>query len=238
MREVAPHREGTVNIHLSLSAIARPTLVLVAATAMVGAVACSSEDEEPEATSTATTAATATTEATTAATATATATEEATATAEATTEATGEASGETVEVTGVDYAFEGLPETIEAGTTLTFVNGSDAEFHEMVVIAIPDGEERSVEELVALPPEESDAIFASVQPALVTVAMPGEPGMPIVGDGTIAEAGRYAVVCFIPTGADPEAVAAAMQSATNEPPELEGGPPHVANGMWAELTVE
>lgn len=224
-----------MNIHLSLSAIARPALILVAATAMVGAVACG-EDEEPEAdaTTAATTEATATTAATEAATATAEATEEATATSEA----TETASGESIEVTGVDYAFEGLPETIEAGTTLTFVNGSEGEFHEMVVIAIPDGEERSVEELVALPPEESDAIFANVEPALVAVAMPGEPGMPVLGDGTISEAGRYAVVCFIPTGADPEAVAAAMQSGGEGPPELEGGAPHVANGMWAELTVE
>ena len=167
-----------------------------------------------------------------------TATEGGTATTEATSEATTAASGETIEVTGVDYAFEGLPETIEAGTALSFVNGSDAEFHEMVVIAIPEGEERSVEELVALPPEESDAIFANVEPALVAVAMPGEPGMPVLGDGTISEPGRYAVVCFVPVGADPEAVAAAMQSETSGPPDLGDGAPHATQGMWAELTVE
>jgi plastocyanin len=219
-------------LHLSLSAFARPALILVAATAMVGAVACS-DDEEPEATSTATTAATA--DAT--GTATAAATTAATSTAAATTEAT-EAAGETVEVTAVDYSFEGLPDTIEAGTTLSFTNGSTAEFHEMVVIAIPDGEERSVEELIALPPEESDAIFADVMPALVAVAAPGEAGMAVLGDGTIADAGRYAVVCFIPVGADPEVVAAAMQSATSEAPDLGDGPPHVSEGMYAELTVE
>ncbi len=32
---------------------------------------------------------------------------------------------------------------------------------------------------------------------------PGEEGMPVVGDGTVTEPGRYAVVCFIPVGADP-----------------------------------
>jgi len=219
----------------SLSAIARPGLILVAAIAMVLAVACGEDEPEADPTAATTTEATATVEATAETTATAT---EATPTEEATAEATEEAPGETIEVTGVDYAFEGLPDAIEAGTVLTFVNGSEVEFHEMVVLAIPDGEDRSVEELLGLPPEESDAIFANVEPALVAVAMPGEAGMAVVGDGTISEAGRYAVVCFIPVGADPEVVAAAMQGPADGPPDLGDGPPHAMQGMWAELTVE
>ena len=45
------------------------------------------------------------------------------------------------------------------------------------------------------------------------VAGPGEDGIPVVGDGTITEPGRYAVICAIPIGADPAAVAEAMQTA-------------------------
>ena len=56
----------------------------------------------------------------------------------------------TVAVDGVDYGYENLPAEIEAGTTLTFTNTSDAEFHEMVVIRIPDTETRSVPELALL----------------------------------------------------------------------------------------
>lgn len=143
----------------------------------------------------------------------------------------------TVTVDGIDYGFENLPAEIAAGTMLTFQNTSDKEFHEMVVIRIPDEETRSVEELVALPQEESDAVFANSMPALVAVAPPGEAGMAVLGDGTIAEPGRYAVVCFIPIGADPAVVAEAMQTESSEPPDLGGGPPHATAGMFAEVLV-
>lgn len=143
----------------------------------------------------------------------------------------------TIGVDGVDYGYENLPAEIEAGTTLTFTNTSDAEFHEMVVIRIPDEETRPVSELALLPQEESDAIFANSMPALVSVAAPGEEGMPVLGDGVISEPGRYAVVCFIPIGADPQAVMDAMQSESSTPPDLGDGPPHVTAGMYAELNV-
>ncbi len=143
----------------------------------------------------------------------------------------------TVAVEGIDYAFENLPDEIAAGTQLTFTNGSTAEFHEMVVIRIPDEEERSVEELLQLPEAEIDAIFGEAPPALVAVAGPGEEGMPVLGDGTISEPGRYVVACFIPVGADPQAVADAMQTTGTEQPDLGDGPPHFTAGMWAELTV-
>jgi uncharacterized cupredoxin-like copper-binding protein len=143
----------------------------------------------------------------------------------------------TVAVQGVDYAFEDLPAEVAAGTELTFSNASEVEFHEMVVIRIPDDEERPVEELLQLPEEEIDAIFGDGPPALVSVAGPGEDGMPVVGDGTITEPGRYVVACFIPVGADPAAVADAMQSTGTEQPDLGDGPPHFTQGMWAELTV-
>jgi hypothetical protein len=143
----------------------------------------------------------------------------------------------TIAVDGVDYAYENLPAEIEAGTMLTFTNQSTTEFHEMVVIRIPDEETRPVSELALLPQEESDAIFASTMPALVSVAGPGEEGMPVVGDGVISEPGRYAVVCFIPIGADPQVVLDAMQSESSTPPDLGDGPPHITAGMYAELNV-
>jgi hypothetical protein len=153
-----------------------------------------------------------------------------------TTEAEDDAAPGTVEVTAVDYAFEGLPETVPAGTKLTFTNTSETELHELVVMRIPDEEERPLEELLALPEEELGAIFGAGMPATVLLAPPGGEQVSAVGDGTIAEPGRYAVVCFIPTGADP---AAYLESAGPDgPPDVPGGPPHIVHGMHAELVVQ
>lgn len=146
--------------------------------------------------------------------------------------------GDTVTVEGVDYAFENLPESVPAGTLLEFTNTSDVEVHELAAIRIPDEETRPVEELIQLPEEEIDAILGDTMPAAVIIAAPGETGMAVVGDGTMTEPGRYAVVCFIPIGADPDEFMAAIQTESSGPPEVAGGPPHVTAGMYAELVVE
>jgi plastocyanin len=150
------------------------------------------------------------------------------------TPAPAEVSATSIEVRAVDYAFEGVPEKVAAGTTFTLVNESTEEVHEIVAIRIiSDSETRSVEELVQLPDEELEGIVAEM-PAMVIVAPPGEEGMVVLGDGTLSEPGRYGLLCFIPTGADPEAV----MEAEGEFPEEVGGPPHAFQGMFAEVIVE
>lgn len=144
--------------------------------------------------------------------------------------------GDAVEVALHDYAFVGLPETVPAGTQFTVVNVSEEEAHEFVAFRLEDDEERSVEELVELPPEELGQTLG--EPATVLVAGPGGPMVQAVGDGTVDEPGRYAVVCFVPTGADPEEFLAGAEESTEGPPEVEGGPPHAAQGMYGEFTVE
>ena len=57
-----------------------------------------------------------------------------------------------------------------------------------------------------------------------------------VGDGKLTEKGRYAVICTIPTGADPQAYLNAPPS--DGPPNVPGGPPHLVNGMFGEITVK
>ena len=77
----------------------------------------------------------------------------------------------TVEVRAVDYGFEDLPETVVAGSTLTLVNESSVELHELVAIRLPDDEKRSADELVQLPPEELAQFFPLVDS--VIIAPPG-----------------------------------------------------------------
>ena len=141
-------------------------------------------------------------------------------------------------VEAVDYRFENLPESVDAGTTLKLDNKSDKELHEMVLIRIPDSERRPIGDLVRLPEAELDALFAG-EPAIVLLATPnGGEQINAVGDGKLTEKGRYAVICAIPTGADPGAYLSAAQAGGEGPPQVPGGPPHFTQGMFAEITVK
>lgn len=140
----------------------------------------------------------------------------------------------------VDYGFEGLPESVPAGTTLQVENTSSEEFHELVAFKLPEGETRTAEELVQLPEEELGALFAG-PPAAVLLAGPnGAEQIAAVGDGTLTEPGDYVLFCSIPTGADAEAMQEAAESGSEEPPPVDpdAGPPHFVHGMYADLVVE
>jgi len=122
---------------------------------------------------------------------------------------------ETVDVTGVDYAFDGVPETIEAGTVaFDFTNATEAdEEHEMIILKKADGVTLSFEDILALPEEEAMEKGQFVGAAF---APPGEKGLALAD----LEPGSYAMVCFIPVGGGEE------------------GPPHFTQGMLQEFSVE
>lgn len=143
-----------------------------------------------------------------------------------------------VTITLSDYAFGGVPRTIAGSTPIAVTNSSANEAHELVAFLLPETETRSLTELQALPPDQFGAIIPGA-PALAIAARPNEDGELVLGDGTLREPGRYLLVCFIPTGADPDQVMTAMQAADPNagPPQIDGGPPHLAAGMIAELVV-
>lgn len=141
-------------------------------------------------------------------------------------------------VTGADYAFRGLPTEVKAGTTLVLTNESPRELHELVAARLPDNERRPVSELLKLPEDQRNAIlFGQGEPAMVLLAPPNRaPQIQAVGNGTLTEKGRYAILCTIPVGADPNAYLNAPPG--EGPPQVAGGPPHFVQGMFAELKVE
>lgn len=143
-----------------------------------------------------------------------------------------------VTITLSDYAFGDVPRTIAGSTPLAVKNSSANEAHELVAFLLPETETRSLTELQALPPDQFGAIVPGA-PALAIAARPNEDGELVLGDGTLREPGRYLLVCFIPTGADPDQVMTAMQAADPNagPPQIDGGPPHLSAGMIAELVV-
>lgn len=142
----------------------------------------------------------------------------------------------TVEIDGVDYGFEHVPESVAAGTRISFTNRSAKELHELVAFRVDT--DTPLPDLLATPPEELEAVLGA--PVTVLLQPPGAPE-PIVavGDGTLTEPGRYVLLCFIPIGADPDEYMAAVAAAGGGKPEgVAGGPPHFTAGMAAELTVE
>jgi hypothetical protein len=148
-----------------------------------------------------------------------------------------ESVGTVIDVAAFDYGYEGIPDTVEAGTTFALVNEAPAELHELVAIRLPDDEERPVSELVTLPIEQLGGIISG-EPAAVLLALPdGGPMIAAVGDGTLSEPGRYAIICMIPAGADPQGYLEAAAASQGGPPKVDGGPPHLAFGMFAELAV-
>jgi hypothetical protein len=116
------------------------------------------------------------------------------------------------DVTGVEYEFQGIPDTLDAGTTsFSFTNGGSEE-HEMVMFRKVDGETRSFEELLALPEDQAES---AVEFQTATFSPIGETTYAIAD----LAPGEYATVCFIPVGG------------------AEDGPPHFTRGMISEFSV-
>lgn len=142
-----------------------------------------------------------------------------------------------VAVTGADYSYTGIDETLAAGAKVTFKNTSAKEAHEIVAFKLPDTEKRPAADIFKLPEAELNAALGG-PPAFVIVAPPSSDGMAVVGDGTLNDPGRYVFACFIPTGANPDEYMKAAQEAGDDAPVVAGGPPHFTQGMFAEATVE
>lgn len=142
-----------------------------------------------------------------------------------------------VEVELADFSFDGLPASVPAGTRLTVTNSSPVELHKLSALPLPPGEDRSVEELLALPGAEQAAILR-VTPATVLVAGPGGPQVAEIGDGTLTVPGRYLLICAVPVGLDPDEYLDALAGDGRRPRVSGDGAPHFRLGMVADIVVE
>jgi hypothetical protein len=161
-------------------------------------------------------------------------------------------------VRAVDYAFEDVPATIESGIVGFELENEGREVHEMVLFRINDDVDLTLEELVALPEEESQSMVEFVT---VAFAAPGESDLSF----NELRPGRYGMLCFIPLGttdmsmlegepsgeATGEATgdatggtadATATTEATGETTGTSAdasqlGPPHFTQGMMTEFEV-
>lgn len=123
---------------------------------------------------------------------------------------------ERLEVTGVNYEYENLPDVLPAEVVaVTFSNEGD-ELHEVGFARINDEVTQPVEEVFASPFEE---LITKIDFTGLAIAPPGE------NDTVFFEftPGRYAAACFIPQGSTHDTVGT--------------GPPHFTLGMLGELAV-
>jgi plastocyanin len=150
-----------------------------------------------------------------------------------------------VEVTGVEYAFVGLPTSVPAGTEVTFRNDG-TELHEIAIAHIPETTTESLEELLAM----GDDALASGKVQMVGEGpLFAEPGGAAGGSLKLEAEGRYIALCFIPQGFDPAVLEAAGITEDDLGPDTDpsslpaevqaimANPPHLAAGMLQEFTV-
>lgn len=120
---------------------------------------------------------------------------------------------EAIEVRGVDYGFEGLPDELPAGrVAVRFTNRTDVgEAHELFVARKADGVTDTLDELLAM---DEEALFSKLTPTAVVFADTAGGEATTLVD---LEAGEYVAFCMIPA--------------------IDDGAPHAAHGMAASFQV-
>jgi hypothetical protein len=130
-----------------------------------------------------------------------------------------------VDVTGVEYEFQGLPETLPAGVVAFRFTDTGAELHEMDVFRIKSRD--SLRKILGLSEKEASKKVEQVGNAF---AEQNETTY-LIAD--LSKPGRYGVVCHLPVGSTSEREAERRSGEHGE-----GGTPHWRKGMRAEITVQ
>lgn len=125
---------------------------------------------------------------------------------------------EQVEATGVDYEYEGLPDSVPAGVVAVTLTNEGTELHEIGIARINDDVTEPIDQLLSLPEEE---VFTKLELKGVTVVEPGQSETTFMR----MDEGRYGAACFIPEG-----------TMSMEMPGM--GAPHFTMGMFAQFTAE
>ncbi|MEA2972775.1 MAG: hypothetical protein QOG82_1233 [Actinomycetota bacterium] len=125
-----------------------------------------------------------------------------------------------VKVTATEYAYAGLPATLEAGRTSIDLTNNGKELHEVVLLTKNPGVTETWDQILALPEEEG---MTKATPQSFTFAAQGDTEYSVVD----LAAGDYVAVCFIPQGLTSE----------DGPPPADDAKPHFALGMKKEITV-
>jgi hypothetical protein len=126
-------------------------------------------------------------------------------------------------VTARDYAFEGMPDEIDAGVVSIELANEGTEYHELALVKKKDGVTESFDEILALADEDEQQAKAEFVTGIEATA-------PESTEYTVVELepGSYLLACFLSVGSTPDR----FERETGV-----DGPLHVSKGMRRELTV-
>ena len=127
-----------------------------------------------------------------------------------------------LDVTGIEYEFQGLPKTVPAGNVAIRFTDNGAELHELEIFRVKSKD--SVKKIVGLSEKEQRK---KIDESGITFASPGGTSYTIAD---LSKPGRYGVVCHLPVGSTSEQ--AAQQA------EKKHAKSHAQEGMYATITVE
>jgi hypothetical protein len=132
----------------------------------------------------------------------------------------------TLEVTGEDYAYEGIPDEVAAGRTVVHFDNTGDELHEIEILRLNDDATASVEEILGM--DEDEAMTQVTDVAGVHVA-PGDDGW------TSADLtpGSYIALCFVTKGSTSMED---MEDMVHFGGDMDAEP-HFTLGMIREFTV-
>jgi hypothetical protein len=126
-----------------------------------------------------------------------------------------------LEVTGVEYEFQGLPKTMPAGTVAIRFTDTGAEIHELAIYRMKTRD--SLKKVIGLSEKEQSK---KLQEVGGTFAMQNQTTFSFA---ELTKPGRYAVICHLPVGSTSiEAAEGAGRNAKS----------HADEGMYATITVE
>jgi hypothetical protein len=128
-----------------------------------------------------------------------------------------------LDVTGIEYEFQGLPKTLPAGTVAIKFTNPGAELHELAIYRMKTKD--SLKKVVGLSEKEQSKKLEEVDGSF---AMQNQTGYTIA---ELTRPGRYAVICHLPVGST-------SVEALEEAGEDHDAKSHAQEGMYATVTVE
>jgi hypothetical protein len=128
-----------------------------------------------------------------------------------------------LDVTGIEYEFQGLPKTVPAGTVAIRFTDTGAELHELAVYRMKTKD--SLKKVIGLSEKEQSKKLEEVGG---TFAMQNQTAYTVA---ELTKPGRYAVICHLPVGST-------SVEALEEAGEDHDAKSHAQEGMYATITVE